>query len=62
MASTRFSEVEYLGHLLSAESVRISEKRVEAIGKISVQLKFQWFTFAHINFSHVTSKYRFIAM
>jgi len=29
-----FAEVEYLGHRLSAESVRISEKRVEAIGKI----------------------------
>jgi len=29
-----FAEVEYLGHRLSAETVRISEKRVEAIGKI----------------------------
>ena len=29
-----FAEVEYLGHRLSAESVRISEKRVAAIGKI----------------------------
>jgi len=29
-----FTEVEYLGHRLSVESVRISEKRVEAIGKI----------------------------
>jgi len=29
-----FAEVEYLGHRLSAESVRISEKFVEAIGKI----------------------------
>ena len=29
-----FAEVEYLGHGLSAESVRISEIRVEAIGKI----------------------------
>jgi len=29
-----FAEVEYLGHRLSAESVRISEKHVEAIGKI----------------------------
>jgi len=29
-----FAEVEYLGHRRSAESVRISKKRVEAIGKI----------------------------
>ena len=29
-----YQEVEYLGHRLSAESIRISEKRVEAIGKI----------------------------
>jgi len=29
-----FAEVEYLGHRLSAETVRISEKCVEAIGKI----------------------------
>jgi len=29
-----FTEVEYLGHRLSAESVHISEKHVEAIGKI----------------------------
>jgi len=32
-----FAEVEYLGHRLSAESVRISEKRVEAIGKIQAR-------------------------
>jgi len=29
-----FAEVEYLGHQLSAETVRISEKRFEAIGNI----------------------------
>jgi len=29
-----FAEVEYLGHRLSAESMRMSQKRVEAIGKI----------------------------
>ena len=29
-----YSEVEYLGHRLSADSVRVSEKRIEAIGKI----------------------------
>jgi len=29
-----YQEVEYLGHRLSAESIRISEKRVEAISKI----------------------------
>jgi len=32
-----FAEVEYIGHRLIAESVRISEKRVEAIGKIILQ-------------------------
>jgi len=31
-----FAEVEYLGHWLSAESVRISEKRVDAVGKIQL--------------------------
>jgi len=29
-----FPEIEYLGHRLSAETVRISEKRVEAVNKI----------------------------
>jgi len=29
-----FADVEYLDHRISAETVRISEKRVEAIGKI----------------------------
>jgi len=30
-----YQEVEYLGHRLSADSVRVSEKRIEAIRKIS---------------------------
>ena len=30
-----FAEIEYLGYRLSADSVRISEKRIEAIGKIT---------------------------
>ena len=36
-----FAEIEFLGYTLSADSVRISEKRIEAIGKITAPKNFK---------------------